>query len=281
MKVKETIEFLKKEYAHEWEYLSAIEELSPALELLERHYPILAEQNIFQYILEPERIVEFSVPWFDDKNQLQINKGFRVQFSSLLGPYKGGLRFQPDVTLSLFKALALEQSVKNALTGLPLGGAKGGADFNPKGKSDDEIKRFCEAFIAKSINLWGVEEDVPAGDMGVGKKEIGYMVNAYRRLRDDSHPGAFTGKDISLGGSPLREEATGYGISYFVKEALELEDDTIANKQIIISGYGNVAWGLVKKMDELGASVLTLSGRDGYIYDKDGVRGKKIALSNI
>ena len=218
----------------------------------------------------------FRVPWVDDEGKVQVNRGYRVQFNSAIGPYKGGLRFHPSVNLSIIKFLGFEQTLKNSLTGLPIGGGKGGADFDPKGKSDGEIMRFCQSFVTELYRYIGPNKDCPAGDIGVGGKEIGYMYGQYKRIRGEYEAGAFSGKGISYGGSLGRTEATGYGAVYFTQEYFQSIGEEIKGKTFAISGFGNVAWGVCKKVNELGGKVVTLSGPDGYIYDKDGVTGDKV-----
>ena len=240
-----------------------------------QQYPSFETANIIERIIEPDRVFMFKVPWVDDSGRVHVNRGYRVQFNNAIGPYKGGLRFHPSVNLSILKFLGFEQIFKNSLTSLPMGGAKGGSDFNPKGKSDGEIMRFCQAFM---LELWkniGPETDVPAGDIGVGAKEIGYLFGMYKKLTHE-HNGVLTGKGTSWGGSLIRPEATGFGVVYFVNEMLKTKGENIKNKIIAISGFGNVAWGVATKAAQLGAKVVTLSGPDGYIYDADGVSGEKI-----
>ena len=226
---------------------------------------------LLERMVEPERTIEFRVTWVDDNGQPHVNRGFRVQFNSAIGPYKGGLRFQPNVNLSVMKFLGFEQTFKNSLTSLPIGGGKGGADFDPKGKSDAEIMRFCQAFMTELQRHIGPSIDVPAGDMGVGAREIGYLFGQYKRIRGAYENGVLTGKGLSYGGSLIRPEATGYGAVYYLCEVLKHENDTIEGKTVAVSGFGNVAWGVTKKVAELGGKVVTLSGPDGYIYDPDGV----------
>jgi len=239
--------------------------------------PIYIENKILERIVEPERVIIFRVPWVDDNGEIQVNRGFRVEFNSALGPYKGGLRFHPSVNLSILKFLGFEQIFKNSLTGLPMGGGKGGSDFNPKGKSDMEIMRFCQSFMTELYRHIGEDTDVPAGDIGVGAREIGYMFGIYKKLKNE-FTCVFTGKGLEWGGSILRPEATGYGVVYFAEAMLNEVGDSIEGKTVAVSGFGNVAWGIVKKVNELGGKVVTLSGPDGYIYDPDGVNGEKVDL---
>ncbi len=274
--IQSVIEAMEDRNSHEPEFLQAAEEVLYSLEAVLEKNPKWRDENILGRITEPERAIIFKVPWVDDEGNVQVNRGFRVQFNGSIGPYKGGIRFHPTVNLSILKFLGFEQIFKNALTGLPIGGGKGGADFDARGKSDGEIRRFCESFMAELYRHIGPDVDVPAGDIGVGAREIGYMYGYYRRLRGAFENGVFTGKGLSYGGSLIRPEATGYGIVYFAQEILNHEVDSIKGKTISISGFGNVAWGVAKKASELGAKVITLSGPDGYIYDPNGISGEKI-----
>ena len=226
-------------------------------------------------MVEPERTIEFRVPWVDDNGQTHVNRGYRVQFNGAIGPYKGGLRFAPNVTLSVMKFLGFEQTFKNSLTTLPMGGAKGGADFDPNGRSDGEIMRFCQSFMNELYRHIGPDVDIPAGDLGVGAREIGYMYGQYRKLRAAFENGVITGKGMSFGGSLIRPEATGFGAVYYVEAVMKHENDTIEGKTVAVSGFGNVAWGIVTKLAELGAKAVTLSGPDGYIYDPEGITTKE------
>ncbi len=260
---------------NEPEFLQAVEEvIENIVPLLENDKSYL-QSNIIQRIVEPERTIIFKVPWIDDDDNVQVNRGFRVQFNSAIGPYKGGLRFHSSVNLSILKFLAFEQIFKNALTSLPIGGGKGGADFNPKGKSDNEIMRFCQSFMTELSKYIGPNTDVPAGDIGVGAKEIGYLFGQYKRLKNE-FTGALTGKSFNWGGSNLRPEATGYGNVYFAEHMLKTKNKTFKNKTIVISGSGNVAQYSCEKAIELGAKVVTLSDSSGFIYDKDGVTIEKL-----
>ena len=266
---------LENKNSGEKEFLQAVNEVLESLEQVIQQYPSFETANIIERIIEPDRVFMFKVPWIDDIGTVHVNRGYRVQFNNAIGPYKGGLRFHPSVNLSILKFLGFEQIFKNSLTSLPMGGAKGGSDFNPKGKSDGEIMRFCQAFM---LELWkniGPETDVPAGDIGVGSKEIGYLFGMYKKLTHE-HNGVLTGKGTSWGGSLIRPEATGFGVVYFVNEMLKTKGENIKNKIIAISGFGNVAWGVATKAAQLGATVVTLSGPDGYIYDAEGVSGEKI-----
>ncbi len=256
---------------NEPEFLQTVEEVLKSLEVIVSRHPEYEKAGLLERMVEPERVIEFRVPWVDDSGAVRINRGFRVQFNSAIGPYKGGLRFNKNVNLSVMKFLGFEQTFKNSLTSLPMGGGKGGADFDPTGKSDAEIMRFCQSFMTELYRHIGPNVDVPAGDMGVGAREIGYLFGQYKRIRNAFENGVLTGKGLSFGGSLIRPEATGYGAVYYLCEVLKHENDTIAGKTIAVSGFGNVAWGVTKKAAELGAKVVTLSGPDGYIYDPDGV----------
>jgi len=258
------------------EFLQTVEEFLNSMEPFFEQRPDFIEANLLERFLEPERQFLFKVPWIDDKGNYKVNRGYRIQFNGAIGPYKGGLRFHPTVDLNIMKFLSFEQTLKNSLTGLPIGGGKGGADFNPAGKSDNEILRFCENFMLELYKHIGRDIDVPAGDIGVGAREIGYLFGIYRRIKGSFENGVMTGKGLSFGGSILRPEATGYGVTYFANEMLTHRNDSIKDKTVVVSGYGQVAWGVCKKMEELGAKVVTLSGPDGYIYDTDGVSGEKV-----
>ena len=276
MNVNNLIAALECKHPGEKEYLQAVREVLTTVEQAYNQHPEFEACKIAERIVEPDRIFTFKVVWTDDRGEVQVNTGYRVQFNNAIGPYKGGLRFHPSVNLSILKFLGFEQIFKNALTTLPMGGAKGGSDFNPKGKSDREIMRFCQAFM---LELWrhiGPETDVPAGDIGVGAREVGYLYGMYRKLALEN-TGVLTGKGMTFGGSLIRPEATGYGAVYFLNHMLEEMNDTIRGKEIAISGFGNVAWGAAKKATELGGKVVTISGPDGYIYDKDGLNEEKIA----
>ena len=270
-------EYLKKVLADviqrnpgESEFHQTVSEVLESLEPVIEQSPIYIEKGIIDMIVEPERIIKFRVPWVDDNGKVQVNRGFRVQFNSAIGPYKGGLRFHPSVNESIIKFLGFEQTFKNSLTGLPMGGGKGGSDFDPKGKSDAEVMRFCQSFMTELQKYIGPDTDVPAGDIGVGAREIGYLFGQYKRLRDE-FTGVLTGKGRSYGGSLIRPEATGFGAVYYTAEMLKTYGEEIKGKTFAISGFGNVAWGTVQKITELGGKVVTISGPDGYVYDKDGV----------
>ncbi len=254
----------------EKEFLQAVYEVLESLDPVADRRPDLIEAGVFERMIEPERMITFRVPWVDDAGKPQVNRGFRVQFNSAIGPYKGGLRFHPSVNASIMKFLGFEQTFKNSLTSLPMGGGKGGSDFNPVGKSDGEVMRFCQSFMTELSKHIGADTDVPAGDIGVGAREIGYLFGQYKRLRNE-FTGVLTGKARSAGGSLIRPEATGFGAVYYAVELLRSFGEEIKGKTFAISGFGNVAWGTAKKVAELGGKVVTLSGPDGYIYDKDGV----------
>lgn len=258
-------------YAEQTEYLEAVNEVLETLVPVVEADPRLEQQNIIGRLVEPERVIIFRVPWVDDQGKVQVNRGYRVQYNSAIGPYKGGLRFRDNVNLSIIKFLGFEQIFKNALTTLPMGGGKGGSDFDPKGKSDMEVMRFCQSFMNELYRHIGADTDVPAGDIGVGAREIGYLFGQYRRLKGTFENGVLTGKGFSYGGSLTRPEATGYGAMYYLQEVLKHEGEEIQGKTIACAGFGNVTWGICKKALHLGAKVVTLSGPDGYIYDEEGV----------
>ncbi len=261
---------VEKRNAGESEFLQAVYEVLESLEPVAEQRADLIEAGVFERMVEPERMVTFRVPWMDDNGKVQVNRGYRVQFNSAIGPYKGGIRFHPTVNASIMKFLGFEQTFKNSLTSLPMGGGKGGADFDPSGKSDAEVMRFCQSFMTELSRHIGADTDVPAGDIGVGAREVGYMFGQYKRLRNE-FTGVLTGKGITYGGSLIRPEATGFGAVYYVVELLKSFGDTIEGKTFAVSGFGNVAWGTVKKINELGGKVVAISGPDGYIYDADGV----------
>ncbi len=264
------METVKKRNPGEAEFHQAVLEVLESLEPVIEQRPDFIEKGVMDAIVEPERIIKFPVPWVADNGKVQVNRGYRIQFNSAIGPYKGGLRFHPTVTESVIKFLGFEQTFKNSLTGLPMGGGKGGADFDPQGKSDMEVMRFCQSFMTELSKHIGPNTDVPAGDIGVGAREIGYMFGQYKRLRDE-FTGVLTGKGRSYGGSLIRPEATGFGATYYTVEMLKTYGEDIKGKTFAVSGFGNVAWGAVKKITELGGKVVAISGPDGYIYDKDGV----------
>ena len=275
MDVNNIMNALEAKHPGEKEYLQAVREVLLSVEDIYNRHPEFERNRIIERMVEPDRIVTFRVTWLDDNGEVQNNIGYRVQFNNAIGPYKGGIRFHASVNLSILKFLGFEQTFKNALTTLPMGGAKGGSDFSPRGKSDREIMRFCQAFM---LGLWknlGPDRDVPAGDIGVGGREVGYMYGMYKRLVNE-HNGTFTGKGLSFGGSRIRPEATGFGALYFVQSVLKEKGEDIAGKTVAISGFGNVAWGAALKATELGAKVVTISGPDGYIYDPAGLDAEKI-----
>ncbi len=264
------IERVEKRNAGETEFHQTVREVLESIEPVIEARPELIKSGVVERMVEPERIIKFRVPGVDDNGNVQVNRGFRIQFNSAIGPYKGGLRFHPSVNESIIKFLGFEQTFKNSLTSLPMGGGKGGSDFDPQGKSDMEVMRFCQSFMTELQKYIGADTDVPAGDIGVGAREIGYLFGQYKRLRDE-FTGVLTGKGIPYGGSLIRPEATGYGATYYTVEMLKHFGDDIKGKTVVVSGFGNVAWGAVKKITELGGKVVVISGPDGYIYDEDGV----------
>lgn len=265
---------LEQKHPGESEYLQAVREVLISVKDVYNQHPEFEKAKIIERIVEPERVYTFRVPWVDDNGNVQVNLGYRVQFNSAIGPYKGGLRFHASVTLSILKFLGFEQTFKNALTTLPMGGGKGGSDFSPRGKSDAEIMRFCQAFMTELYRYIGPDEDVPAGDIGVGGREIGYLFGMYKKLTH-RYEGVLTGKGMEWGGSILRPEATGFGALYFVNQMMQTRGLDLKGKTVAVSGFGNVAWGAVKKATQLGAKVITISGPDGYIYDPNGISGEK------
>ena len=269
--VERVIEYVKKRHGNEPEFCQTVEEVFSSISPMIDKHPEYEKADLLTRMVEPERMFTFRVVWTDDNGQAHTNVGYRCQFNGAIGPYKGGLRFQPNVNESVIKFLGFEQTFKNSLTGLPMGGGKGGSDFDPSGKSDAEIMRFCQSYMTALYRYIGPDIDVPAGDMGVGGREIGYLFGQYRRLKGVWENGVLTGKGFSYGGSLTRPEATGYGAVYYLQEVLKHEGETIEGKTIAISGFGNVAWGICKKAMHLGAKVVTLSGPDGYIYDPEGV----------
>ncbi len=269
--LKKVLEETESKNCSEKEYIQAVKEVLTTLEPVIEAHDDYEKIALLERMVEPERIITFRVPWVDDNGQVQVNRGFRVQFSSLIGPYKGGLRFHPSVNQSIMKFLAFEQIFKNALTGLPIGGGKGGSDFDPKGKSDNEIMRFCQSFMTELYRHIGQDVDVPAGDIGVGAREIGYLFGQYKRIRNAYEGGVLTGKDISYGGSLARKEATGYGLIFFMREMLKAHKNCICGKIVTISGSGNVAIYACEKAQEYGAKVVAMSDSNGCIYDKNGI----------
>src|SRR5574344_616786 len=275
MDINQIMYSLEKKHPGEAEYLQAVKEVLISIKDIYNQHPEFEKAKLIERLVEPERILTFRVPWVDDKGEVQVNLGYRVQFNSAIGPYKGGLRFHSSVNLSILKFLGFEQTFKNALTTLPMGGGKGGSDFSIRGKSDAEVMRFCQAFMTELFKVVGPEEDIPAGDIGVGQREVGYLFGMYKKLTHQ-WSGMITGKGVEWGGSLIRPEATGYGALYFVNQMLQTRGIEIKGKTIAVSGFGNVAWGAVKKATELGGKVITISGPDGYIYDPDGISGEKI-----
>ena len=273
--IERVIESVKTRNAHEPEFIQTVEEVFSSIEPLVNAHPEYEKYDILMRMTEPDRAISFRVCWVDDNGKVQVNRGYRYQFNSAIGPYKGGLRFHPSVYSGIIKFLGFEQTFKNSLTGLPIGGAKGGSNFDPIGKSDAEIMRFCQAFMTDLYRYVGPDVDVPAGDIGVGGKEIGYLFGQYKRIKATFENGVLTGKGLSYGGSLIRPEATGFGAVYYLEEVLKHYEDSLEGKTVAISGFGNVAWGVATKMAQLGAKVLTLSDPTGYIYDPDGVSTKE------
>ena len=275
MNVEKIMQDLEHKHPGESEYLQAVREVLISIEDVYNQHPEFEKAKLIERIVEPERIITFRVPWTDDKGEVHVNLGYRVQFNSAIGPYKGGLRFHPSVNLSILKFLGFEQTFKNSLTTLPMGGGKGGSDFSIRGRSDNEVMRFCQAFMTELYRHIGPDEDVPAGDIGVGAREIGYLFGQYKKLTHQFQ-GVLTGKGIEWGGSKIRPEATGFGALYFVNQMMQTHGLDIKGKTVAISGFGNVAWGAAKKATELEAKVITISGPDGYIYDPAGLDDEKI-----
>ncbi len=275
MNVNQIISNLEKKHPGEKEYLQAVKEVLESIEETYNENPQFETAGIIERLVEPDRVFTFKVPWADDEGNTHVNLGYRIQFNNAIGPYKGGLRFHPSVNLSILKFLGFEQIFKNSLTTLPMGGAKGGSDFNPKAKSKLEIMRFCQSFMLELWHNIGAETDIPAGDIGVGGQEIGFLYGMYKKLAR-KHTGVLTGKGLNWGGSLVRPEATGFGNVYFAKEMLQTIGESFKDKTVAVSGFGNVAWGVAQKATELGAKVVTLSGPDGFIYDPAGISGEKI-----
>ena len=274
-KIQEFVAKIEAKNPNEPEFLQAVKEVAVTV------IPFIATKEeyrgmkLLERMAEPERVIIFRVPWVDDKGEIQVNRGFRIQMNSAIGPYKGGIRFHPTVNLSVLKFLAFEQVFKNSLTTLPMGGGKGGSYFDPTGKSNNEIMRFCQSFMTEMCKHIGPETDVPAGDIGVGAREIGYLFGQYKRIRNE-FTGVLTGKGLAYGGSLIRPEATGYGVVYFGEQMLKTKGEDFKDKIVTVSGFGNVAWGVIKRIEELGGKAVTISGPDGYVYDKDGITGEKI-----
>jgi len=275
MEVEKIMTDLEKKHPGEVEYLQAVREVLESIEQVYNENPQFEAAGIINRLVEPDRILTIKVPWVDDHGKVHVNLAYRIQFNNAIGPYKGGLRFHPSVNLSILKFLGFEQIFKNSLTSLPMGGAKGGSDFDPKGKSNTEVMRFCQSFMLELWRIIGPETDVPAGDIGVGGREIGFLYGMYKKLARE-HSGVLTGKGLNWGGSLVRPEATGYGNVYFAQEMLRTKGTDFKGKTVAISGFGNVAWGAVTKVTELGGKVVTISGPDGYVYDPDGISGEKI-----
>ena len=269
--IDEVLEAVRKQNSEQPEFIQTVEEVLGSLRpVIAQNEELYRREALLERMVCPERCILFRVPWVDDQGNMKVNTGYRVQFNSAIGPYKGGLRFHPSVNLSIMKFLAFEQTFKNSLTGLPMGGGKGGSDFDPRGRSDREIMAFCQSFMTELSKHIGADTDVPAGDIGVGAREVGYLFGQYKRLAN-RFEGVLTGKGISYGGSLIRPEATGFGAVYYTNEMLSAMGDTLAGKTVAVSGFGNVAWGTVKKLGQLGAKVVTISGPDGYVYDADGI----------
>lgn len=275
MNVKAILTNLETKHPGEKEYLQAVHEVLESIETIYNENPQYEAAKIIERLVEPDRVFTFRISWVDDNGDVQVNLGHRIQFNNAIGPYKGGIRLHPSVNLSILKFLGFEQIFKNALTTLPMGGAKGGSDFNPKGKSDAEIMRFCQAFMLELWRVVGPNTDVPAGDIGTGGREIGFMYGMYKKLQQE-HTGVFTGKGLNWGGSLIRPEATGFGGTYFTKEMLDTKKDSFVDKTVTLSGFGNVTWGVALKVTELGGKVVTISGPDGFVYDEKGLDADKI-----
>ncbi|HZW49028.1 MAG TPA: NADP-specific glutamate dehydrogenase [Bacillota bacterium] len=269
--MQRVLEQVKTRNPGEPEFIQTVEEVFKSLEVVVNQHPEYETMGLLERMVEPERQIAFRVTWVDDAGKVNVNRGYRVQFNGAIGPYKGGLRFHSSVYIGIMKFLGFEQTFKNSLTGLPIGGAKGGSDFDPRGKSDAEVMRFCQAFMTELYRHIGPDIDVPAGDIGVGAREIGFLYGQYKRITGTWDNGVLTGKGLSYGGSLIRPEATGFGATYYLNQVLAHFGDTIKGKTVGVSGFGNVAWGVATKVAELGGKVVTLSGPDGYIYDKDGV----------
>ena len=269
--IQRVLEQTRAKNAGEPEFLQTVEEVLTSLEpVIERH-PEYEKAALLERMVEPERVIEFRIVWQDDRGTAHVNRGYRVQYNSAIGPYKGGLRFHPSVNLSIMKFLGFEQTFKNSLTSLPIGGGKGGSDFDPRGRSDNEIMRFCQAFMTELYRHIGPDVDVPAGDLGVGGKEIGYLFGQYKRIKNAYENGVLTGKGLSYGGSLIRPEATGFGAVYYISEVFKHDKDSFSGKTFALSGFGNVCWGAVTKITELGGKVITISGPDGYVLDSNGI----------
>ncbi len=275
MEVEKIMIDLERKHPGEVEYLQAVREVLESIEQVYNENPQFEAAGIISRLVEPDRILTIKVPWVDDHGKVHVNLAYRIQFNNAIGPYKGGLRFHPSVNLSILKFLGFEQIFKNSLTSLPMGGAKGGSDFDPKGKSNTEVMRFCQSFMLELWRIIGPETDVPAGDIGVGGREIGFLFGMYKKLARE-HSGVLTGKGLNWGGSLVRPEATGFGNVYFAQEMLKTKGTDFKGKTVAISGFGNVAWGAALKVTELGGKVVTISGPDGYVFDPDGISGEKI-----
>lgn len=273
--MQRVLDSVKERNKGETLFIQTVEEVFASIEPIVAMHPEYEKAGLLERLTEPDRQISFRVTWEDDEGKIHTNRGFRVQFNGAIGPYKGGLRFHPSVTLDTMKFLAFEQTFKNSLTGLPIGGGKGGSDFDPRGKSDSEIMRFCQSFMTELYRHIGPDVDVPAGDIGVGAREVGYLFGQYKRIKACWENGVLTGKGLAFGGSYFRPEATGYGATYYLEEVLKHFGDTLKGKTVAVSGFGNVAWGVCEKVAELGGKVVTISGPDGYCYDPDGVVTKE------
>ncbi|MDD4801731.1 MAG: NADP-specific glutamate dehydrogenase [Syntrophomonas sp.] len=273
--VQDVLEQVKQACADQPEFVQAVTEILEAMEPVIAKHPEYEAAGILERFVEPERSLIFKVPWLDDNGKVQVNRGYRVQCNSAIGPYKGGIRFHPSVNLSVMKFLAIEQTLKNSLTGLPMGGGKGGSDFDPRGKSDNEVMKFCQSYITEAYRILGANTDVPAGDIGVGAREVGYFFGQFKRITN-SFEGVFTGKGATFGGSLARPEATGYGVMYFAEEMLKAQNDSLQGKTIAASGYGNVGTFMIEKANQMGAKVVTIGDENGYVYDPDGISGEKL-----
>ncbi|MDF2676494.1 MAG: NADP-specific glutamate dehydrogenase [Bacillota bacterium] len=274
--IEKVIEQVRVKNASEPEFIQTVEEVLTTLAPSIEKHPEYEKYSLLERLVEPERSISFRVTWVDDQGKVNVNTGYRIQFNSAIGPYKGGLRFHQSVNLSILKFLGFEQTFKDSLTGLPIGGGKGGSDFDPRGKSDAEVMRFCQAFMTELYRHIGPDTDVPAGDIGVGGREIGYLFGQYKRIKGAYENGVLTGKGIPFGGSLARTEATGYGAVYFAREVFKHFNEEVAGKTFVVSGFGNVSWGTVEKINELGGKVVAISGPDGYVYDENGVVGEKV-----
>ena len=276
MYIERVLEETSRRNPHEDYFLQSVKKFLDSVRPVIDSHPEYEANALLERLVEPERVFQFRVPWLDDDGKVHVNKGYRVQFNSAIGPYKGGLRFSETVNLDVLKFLGFEQTFKNALTTLPIGGAKGGCDFDPHGKSDNEIMRFCQSYMTELYRYIGPSLDIPAGDIGVSEKEIAYLFGQYKRIKGVYENGVITGKGLNYGGSLIRPEAAGYGVLYYAREVIKHQNDEIKGKTFVLSGYGNVTWGCIKKINELGGKVISISGHNGYVYDPDGICGDKV-----